>query len=116
MIEIIISIFILLGGFFMLLGAFAINRLPDTFTRINAATKGATLGVIGVMIGVFLFFLYVDDIVSGKVLLTIGFVFLTSPASGFIMARAAYHVGVPLWEKSTHNDLKIDLEKKKQEG
>ncbi|GGM19208.1 Na+/H+ antiporter subunit G [Paraliobacillus quinghaiensis] len=106
MTEIVISFFVLVGALFMLLGAVAIIRLPDTYTRINAATKASTLGVIGIMIGLFLFFIYIHGSVSGKILLTIIFVFITAPISGFMMARSAYHAGIPIWKQSVRDDLK----------
>ncbi|WP_338048365.1 monovalent cation/H(+) antiporter subunit G [Paraliobacillus sediminis] len=112
MTEIIISFFVLLGALFMLLGAIAIVRLPDVYTRINAATKASTLGVVGIMIGLFLFFVFEDNIVSGKILLTIIFVFLTAPISGFMMARSAYHMDVPIWKHNTRDDLKDALKQK----
>ncbi|WP_342774237.1 monovalent cation/H(+) antiporter subunit G [Aquibacillus sediminis] len=114
MIEIIVSLFILLGALFMLLGSVAIIRLPDTYTRVNAATKASTLGVIGTMVAVFLYFLFAKDILSGKILLTIIFVFMTAPISGLMIARSAFHNGVPFWDKNKHNDLKVHLEKKQK--
>lgn len=111
MIEIVISFFILLGALFMLLGAIAIIRLPDTYTRINAATKASTFGVIGSMIGLFIFFISSQDQMSGKVLLTIVFVFLTAPIGGFMMARSAYHAGIKIWDQSVRDDLKDDMKK-----
>nr|WP_079709239.1 monovalent cation/H(+) antiporter subunit G [Paraliobacillus ryukyuensis] len=110
--EIVISIFLLIGAIFMLLGAIAIIRLPDAYTRINAATKASTFGVIGTMIGLFLYFSYAHDVISGKVLLTIVFVFITAPVGGFMMARSAYHAGVRIWDKSVRDDLKEDLKQK----
>ncbi len=95
----------------MLLGAIAIIRLPDTYTRINAATKASTFGVIGTMIGLFFYFTNGHDVVSGKVLLTILFVFITAPIGGFMMARSAYHAGVKLWNKNVQDDLKDDMKK-----
>lgn len=106
MTEIIISFFVIIGAIFMLLGAIAIIRLPDSYTRINAATKASTVGVVGIMIGLFLFFIYAHQGVNGKILLTIVFVFLTAPISGFMMARSAYHAGVPMWKQSVRDDLK----------
>ncbi|CQR47929.1 Na(+)/H(+) antiporter subunit G [Paraliobacillus sp. PM-2] len=110
--EIVISFFLILGAIFMLLGAVAIIRLPDAYTRINAATKASTFGVIGTMIGLFLYFGYAHDIVSGKILLTILFVFITAPIGGFMMARSAYHAGVKLSDKSIRDDLKDDMKNK----
>ncbi|WP_332690777.1 monovalent cation/H(+) antiporter subunit G [Halalkalibacter lacteus] len=114
-IEIILSIFILMGAFLSLLGSVGLIRFPDVYGRTHAATKSATLGVISIMIATFLFFLLVEGIFVGKVLLAILFVFLTAPVAALMVARAAYRTGVPLWEKSVQDDLKKVYEKKLNE-
>ena len=56
-IEIIVSVFVVIGALFTLLAAVGIVRLQDVYSRIHAASKSAALGVMSVMIGTFLFFL-----------------------------------------------------------
>lgn len=105
-----------MGGFFSLTGAIGIVRFPDVYSRSHAATKSATLGVISIMLGVFLYFLFVEGIFSGKVLLTVFFVSLTAPVSAFMITRSAYNVGVKLSEKTVQDDLKAPLaESEKQQ-
>lgn len=111
-IEIIISLFIVLGGFLSLLGSIGLIRFPDVYGRTHAATKSATLGVISIMTGTFFFFLLIEGEFVGKILLAILFVFLTAPVAGLMIGRAAYRTGVPLWEKSTQDDLKEMYAKK----
>ncbi|MFA9558823.1 monovalent cation/H(+) antiporter subunit G [Evansella sp. AB-rgal1] len=111
MIEIVISIFILLGGAFSVLGSIGIIRFPDVYGRLHAATKSATLGVICVMIGTFLFFLVIEGEFIGKLLLTILFVFLTAPVAGFMISKSAYNVGVKLWDKSIQDDLAKEMKR-----
>ena len=115
-IEIILSIFIILGGFLSLLGSIGLIRFPDVYGRTHAATKSATLGVISIMVATFLFFLLVEGIFVGKLLLAILFVFLTAPVAALMVARAAYRTGVPLWEKSGQDDLKEMYKKKMNES
>ncbi|MDT8861451.1 monovalent cation/H(+) antiporter subunit G [Alkalihalobacillus sp. MEB130] len=114
-IEIILSIFIITGAFLSLLGSIGLIRFPDVYGRTHAATKSATLGVISIMVATFLFFLLVEGIFAGKILLAILFVFLTAPVAALMVARAAYRTGVPLWEKSGQDDLKKMYEKKLNE-
>ncbi|OIJ22089.1 Na+/H+ antiporter subunit G [Anaerobacillus alkalidiazotrophicus] len=114
MIEIIVSILIILGGFLSLLGAIGILRFPDVYGRLHAATKSATLGVICIMLAVYLYFQLIEGIFSGKILLTIIFVFLTAPVAGFMISRSAYNVGVKLWDQSVQDDLKKALNKGKK--
>lgn len=41
--EIIVSIFLVFGAFFMLVGSIGMVRLPDLFMRLHAPTKSSTL-------------------------------------------------------------------------
>ncbi len=109
--ELLIVILVLLGALFCGLGAFGLVRLPDVYLRSHAATKSATLGVLCVLTGAFLFFYFYIDIVSIKLLLAIVFVFITSPVAGHLNGRSAYRSGVPLWKGSVQDDLKPVLEK-----
>ena len=45
MIDIVTAIFWLAGAAFALLAAIGVLRMPDVFTRMQAATKASTLGV-----------------------------------------------------------------------
>ncbi|WP_034747777.1 monovalent cation/H(+) antiporter subunit G [Halalkalibacter wakoensis] len=110
-IEIILSIFILSGAFLSVLGSIGLIRFPDVYGRTHAATKSATLGVISIMIATFLFFLFIEGIFVGKILLAILFVFLTAPVAALMVARAAYRTGVPLWEKSTQERFEKNVRK-----
>lgn len=109
-VEILISVFLLIGAFFILLGSVGIIRFPDVYGRLHAATKSATLGVIAIMFGMFLYFLITAGEFSGKTLLSILFVFLTAPVAGHMISQSAYKSGVPLWSESKEDDLKIVLE------
>lgn len=114
MTEIVISIFLLTGASLSLLGAIGIIRFPDVYGRLHAATKSATLGVISIIAGVFLYFLWIDGIVIGKLLLTIIFVFLTAPVGAFMIARSAYNTGVVMWGNTQQDDLAEDMKKIKK--
>ncbi|GEL08647.1 monovalent cation/H(+) antiporter subunit G [Salisediminibacterium halotolerans] len=104
MIEIVISIFLLTGAGLSVLGSIGIIRFPDVYGRLHAATKSATLGVISIITGVFLYFL-MNGIFVGKLLLTIIFVFLTAPVAAFMIARSAYNTQVKMSDQSNQDDL-----------
>jgi multicomponent Na+:H+ antiporter subunit G len=110
MIEIIIKIMITfligLGAFLSLVTAFGLIRLPDVYTRNHAASKSATLGVMSILLGTFLYFYLLEGHFNSRLLLGIAFIFMTSPVSGHLISRAAYNRGVPLWNKSVQDDLK----------
>jgi multicomponent Na+:H+ antiporter subunit G len=103
--EIVISIFLIIGTFFIFSGTVGVLRFPDVYSRLHAATKSSTLGVSGVLIGSFLYVLWDMDIFSGKLILGILFVLLTAPVGGHMISRAAYRTGVPLSEKTVYDDL-----------
>lgn len=105
MIEIITSGMVLFGVFFVVAGSIGIVRLPDVYNRLHAATKSATLGVAGIVLAALFFFGMTTGVFSGKKMLTILFVFLTAPVTGQMISRAAYQVGVKLWDKSVLDEL-----------
>ena len=43
--EILVSIFLMIGAFFTLVGGIGMVRLPDLFLRLHAPTKASTLGL-----------------------------------------------------------------------
>jgi multicomponent Na+:H+ antiporter subunit G len=85
---------VLAGAAFMFTAALGIARLPDLFTRMQAATKAATVGVVGMMCGVALAFFEVP--VTVRSLLVSVFFLLTAPVGAHVIARSAHTRGVPL--------------------
>jgi len=78
--------FAIVGVAFMMISAIGILRLPDMYTRMHAAGKAATLGVICVLLAAGLY--YPDHLL--RMILLIVFFFLTAPIATTTMARAAY--------------------------
>lgn len=105
-INIIIAFFILVGAFLSVVAAFGVIRLPDVYTRNHAASKAATLGVMSILFGAFLYFYLVEGHFNSRLILGIVFIFMTSPVAGHLISRAAYNTGVKLWDKSVQDDLK----------
>lgn len=91
------------GAAFMLLAGLGMLRLPDLFMRLQASTKASTLGVLCLLVGVTLHFQELG--VTTRAVLIIAFFFLTAPVSAHVIARAAYAVGVPLWEGTITDEL-----------
>jgi multicomponent Na+:H+ antiporter subunit G len=94
---------VLVGGVFVLLAGVGILRMPDLFMRMQAATKGATLGAGCLLLAVAVHFW--DVAVGARAVLVIAFVFLTAPVAAHLIARAAYSVGVPLWGGTLRDEL-----------
>jgi multicomponent Na+:H+ antiporter subunit G len=102
--EWIMILLMLTGGAFLLLAAVGIIRMPDLYSRIQAATKAATLGVGCIILALAIHF--VDLGITVRALLVIAFLFLTQPVAAHMIGRAAYFVGVPLWENTIMDELR----------
>ncbi|MCP3740630.1 monovalent cation/H(+) antiporter subunit G [Rossellomorea sp. BNER] len=105
-ISFIIGFLLLFGAFLSLVTAFGLLRLPDVYTRNHAASKAATLGVMSILLGTFLYFYVEHGHFNSKLILAIVFIFITAPVAGHLISRAAYNSGVKLWDKSVQDDLK----------
>ncbi len=112
-IAILTSVLILAGSFFALVAAIGINRLPDLFTRMHAASKAGTVGS-----GLLLLALGINSgelPVFAKALAGIFFFFLTAPLSAHLLARAAHAVGYPLAAASVLDEMQASAEGQKKD-
>jgi multicomponent Na+:H+ antiporter subunit G len=101
--DLIAGLLLIVGGLAMLLAGFGVLRMPDLFMRMQAATKAATLGVGCTLVAVAVHFNELG--VTTRSILIIAFLFLTAPVAAHVIARAAYSIGVPLWEASICDEL-----------
>ncbi|MEQ8845052.1 MAG: monovalent cation/H(+) antiporter subunit G [Phycisphaerales bacterium] len=95
---------VLIGGFFSVLAAVGLLRMPDVYTRMQAATKAGTLGVGCMVLAVATHFTTLDVILES--LLVIAMLFVTAPIASHLIARAAYFVGSPLWDGTAHDEMR----------
>src|ERR687893_2431443 len=78
---------VILGLWVMTIGVYGVIRMPDTYTRLHAASKAAFLGVVS---------LCASSVVTGdptiiyRAMLIGAFLLVTTPISAFVVARAAY--------------------------
>ncbi len=94
-----VLILIGLGVVLMLIAAVGLVRMPDLYLRISASSKGATLGVICLMLATALYF---DDLgVTSRALAVICFMLLTAPVAAHMLGRAGYKGGAPFWSQTT---------------
>ncbi|MCG6643898.1 Na+/H+ antiporter subunit G [Acinetobacter baumannii] len=89
--EIIVSIFLVFGGFFMLVGSIGMVRLPDLFMRLHAPTKSSTLGLGSFLIASMIFFAFQGRFGFAELLITL-LAFITAPVSANLIAQAALHL------------------------
>lgn len=94
---------LMIGAVLLLAAAIGVLRMPDLFTRMQTATKGATLGISSILFAVAL---HMNDLgVAVRAFLTVAFFFLTAPVAAHMIARAAYFIGVPLWKETIVDEL-----------
>ncbi len=91
MIEWIISIFLLIGGSFILVGSIGLVKMPDFFMRLHGPTKATTLGMASLLTAAMVFFSSTQAGLSIKEILISLFLLLTAPISGYMMIKSAIH-------------------------
>lgn len=79
------------GVFFVAIGAIGFIRLPDVFCRLHVTGVVDTLGAPMIMLGAAIYL--GPHLVSIKLLLGIGFLIISSPLLGHLLARAALEAG-----------------------
>ncbi|NJE10095.1 monovalent cation/H(+) antiporter subunit G [Thermococcus sp. MAR1] len=112
------EVLVLLGTFFYFLSALGLIRMPDVYNRMQTSTKSATLGSLGVMVGVGIWALGTDfgsiPWLTKTIVIAV-FLLLTNPISAHALIRAAYKSGIPLWEGSVVDKYREHLEAKERE-
>jgi multicomponent Na+:H+ antiporter subunit G len=101
--DLVTTVLLFIGSAFLLLAAVGVIRMPDLYSRIQAAAKAASLGAGFIVLALAVHF--ADFGTTIRSLLVIAFIFLTAPVAGHVIGRAAYFVGVPLWEHSIIDEL-----------
>lgn len=86
--EIIAGILIVSGLFFFLVGVLGLLRMPDVFSRIHTTTKGDTLGVGLIILG--LMVLSGFTFLSLKLFITLILVWVTTPTAAHLIAKSEY--------------------------
>lgn len=98
--EILVSLLLLLGSGFVLIGAIGLYRLPDFFTRLHGPTKATTLGVGALVVASLIFFSVGAQTLSSHELLISLFLFISAPVSAYMLAKAAVLQQLPLEPKT----------------
>ena len=107
------QVLVLAGSVFMLLGGIGIIRMPDLFMRLSTVTKGGTLGLGLVLLGVIVEFASLGVLI--KVAAVLGFSFITSPVAAHMVSRSAYFQGVSLWSGTVVDELQGQYEMRRHE-
>ncbi len=99
---------IALGLVFDVVGCVGLVRLPDFYTRMQAATKCVALGTMLIIVGAVLTVGTFSAVAKGGLCLI--FLLMTSPTGSHALARAAHRSGTRLWERSSVDQLANDAE------
>ncbi len=86
-VDVISALMLLAGAFFVLVGAIGVIRLPDFYTRLHGAAVTDTLGAGLIILGLTLQAGF--TLAAVKLLMILGFLFITSPTSCHALAQAA---------------------------
>ena len=109
------------GLFFLLVGALGVYRLPDVYLRMIAASKCVTLGITGMLLASVLHFAAIGTsgeaapegssavAASTKAVLVILFQFVAGPVGTFMLARSAHIDRVRMWKGTLSDDLSDDV-------
>jgi multicomponent K+:H+ antiporter subunit G len=89
--EILVSILLVAGGSFALIGSWGLARLPSLMTRLHGPTKATTLGVGSCLIASMIYFPAAGGAFSAHELLIALFLFITAPISANMIAKAHLH-------------------------
>lgn len=104
--SILVAILIVLGAFFAFVAALGVNRMPDFYMRMHAATKAGAFGAGLMLMAAALHFGSVRAVITA--LCIIVFFYLTTPVAAQTISQAAYRKGVKLWSKTGKDQLAED--------
>jgi multicomponent Na+:H+ antiporter subunit G len=101
--EVVASAALLSGVLLAVVAGVGLLRFPDLFSRMHAATKPATLGLLLVVVGGVL--LVEEEGDAAKLVLVAVFQFLTAPVASHMIGRAGYRAGTGDLEGLVVDDL-----------
>lgn len=104
-VEVIISVLMLFGGMFILVGSIGLMRLQDFYVRLHAPTKATTLGLGSVLIASMVYMAYEQGYLGINELLITLFLVITAPVTAHILAKAAMHNKVKPMERTKNTEL-----------
>lgn len=94
-VEITVSVLLVVGALFALIGSWGLAKLKDFYMRLHAPTKATTLGLGCMLIGSAVYFTATSGTITLHEVLVTVFLFMTAPASAHILAKAALHEHFP---------------------
>lgn len=101
--EVVAGTMMTIGAVLAVIAGLGLQRFPDVFARMHAATKPATLGMALIVGGAALL---VPDVGNkAKLLLALALQFITAPVGAHLVGRSAYRAGTELAEGTATDEL-----------
>jgi multicomponent Na+:H+ antiporter subunit G len=101
------ALFLLLGAMLCFAASVGLVRFPDVLTRMHAAIKPQTLGLLCVVVGVALSLQSLKAL--GMLVLVAVLQLITAPVAAHMVGRTAYRTGQVRSDLLTQDDLADDL-------
>ena len=93
--DLLISLLLVTGGIFGLVGSFGLLKLRDPMQRLHAPTKATTVGVGTALLASMLYFALLRAEPTWQELIITVFLLVTSPITANFLAKAHLHRSVP---------------------
>jgi multicomponent Na+:H+ antiporter subunit G len=97
---------LLAGTFFTLVSAIGLLRLPDVYSRMHAAGKAGSLGVVLLILAPGVFLASTEPLVTLRAVLAVIFQLLTTPAATYLLAHASYVRSYPSHRGTAVDELR----------
>ncbi len=91
LIEIVVTILIIVGSVFLLVGSAGLIKLRELMARLHAPTKATTLGIGTILMASSFNFILAEGRLSVHEILVLAFLFLTAPVTAHFVAKAHIH-------------------------
>jgi multicomponent Na+:H+ antiporter subunit G len=102
----------MIGLIFEFFGVLGLIRLPDFYSRLQAAVKSVTFGSTVILLGVFVCFGFNSS--GYKALLGICIILVTAPVSAHAVARAAHRSKIIQFKEPVTDEVAKDFPLKEE--
>ena len=101
--DVVAAVLLLAGSTLAVLAGVGLQRFPDVFARMHAATKATTLGMVLIMAGASLQIGNLGDV--AKLVLVAALQLVTAPIAAHMVGRAAYRAGTEMSDDTAVDEL-----------
>ncbi len=109
--ELVISILLIIGGFFALVGSVGMLRMPDFLSRLHAPAKITTIAIGSLLLASMGAAYHLRGEISTQELIITLFIFMTAPITAHLLSKAAVHLELPLSDKTKNASMNDEIKK-----